>query len=138
MLSTSVGSELSLPRSPMECENSPSVLVRSTPPISVNSNFQRAINNPSPSNMESPPKSRRMSFKEKFRKFTSPTLSRKQQNQAEIPSDKINPKMVDSGVGNDSDSCISGSFSVSSCSPKAVDLFEDRNKKIPSNGSVNL
>merc|ERR1711978_221393 len=50
--------------------------------------------------LESPSKSRRMSFKEKFRKFTSPTLSRKQNE----PS-----KMVDSGVGFDSDSC-SGSF----------------------------
>ena len=38
-----------------------------------------------------------MSFKEKFKKFTSPTMSRKHSSEAS--------KMVDSGVGFDSDSC---------------------------------
>ena len=93
MMSTSVGSELSLPRSPLEevagVRNSPAPLI-----------VTRGSNQRNESPLESPTKSRRLSFKEKFKKFTSPTMSRKQSETS---------KMVDSGVGFDSDSC-SGSF----------------------------
>merc|ERR1719400_361681 len=84
MMSNSVGSELSLVRSPLE-------ETASTPGIT------RGVRQRSEDNLESPTKSRRMSFKEKFKKFTSPTLSRKQQVETN--------KMVDSGVGFDSESC---------------------------------
>ena len=103
MMSTSVGSELSLTRSPLD-----EVMFPATPslvggpdgspgPVVTRGSNQRPESELA---LESPSKTRRMSFKEKFRKFTSPTLSRKQNE----PS-----KMVDSGVGFDSDSC-SGSF----------------------------
>ena len=93
MMSTSVGSELSLPRSPLE-----EVMVAApspAPPVVTRGSNQRT------DPLESPTKSRRLSFKEKFKKFTSPTMSRKHSSDAS--------KMVDSGVGFDSDSC-SGSF----------------------------
>merc|ERR1719471_301564 len=100
MMSTSVGSELSLPRSPLEDVTSASNRhqpVSSSPaPVAVT----RGSNQRNESPLESPTKSRRMSFKEKFKKFTSPTMSRKQSETS---------KMVDSGVGFDSDSC-SGSY----------------------------
>ena len=102
MMSTSVGSQspledvstlsqslnMSLPQS-----SSP----QPAPVITRGSTNQRSETE----TLESPTKSRRMSFKEKFRKFTSPTMSRKQT--------ETQSKMVDSGVGFDSDSC-SGSF----------------------------
>ena len=102
MMSTSVGSQspledvstlshslnMSLPQS-----SSP----QPAPVITRGSTNQRSETE----TLESPNKSRRMSFKEKFRKFTSPTMSRKQT--------ETQSKMVDSGVGFDSDSC-SGSF----------------------------
>merc|ERR1719445_2750091 len=93
MMSTSVGSELSLPRSPLE----EVVAAPSPAPLPVT----RGSNQRTDSPLESPTKSRRLSFKEKFKKFTSPTMSRKHSSEAS--------KMVDSGVGFDSDSC-SGSF----------------------------
>merc|ERR1719507_2183967 len=98
-MSTSVGSELSLTRSPLEEGLTP--VTPSFPLISRGSTQRTQDTDP----LESPTKSRRMSFKEKFKKFTSPTLSRKQNPE---PS-----KMIDSGVGFDSDSC-SGSFEAKS------------------------
>ena len=127
MMSTSVGSELSLIRSPLE-ENPGS----GSPAPGIS----RGVRQRSQDNLESPTKSRRMSFKEKFRKFTSPTLSRKQQGETN--------KMVDSGVGFDSDSC-SGSYEsgkgsklkeklVSALSPESMRKNEGSPKKMkPSN-----
>ena len=100
MMSTSVGSELSLTRSPLEEGATP---VTPSYPLISRGSTQRQNQDTDP--LESPTKSRRMSFKEKFKKFTSPTLSRKQNPE---PS-----KMIDSGVGFDSDSC-SGSFETKS------------------------
>ena len=126
MMSTSVGSEVSLIRSPLEETGSGSP----APGIS------RGVRQRSQDNLESPTKSRRMSFKEKFRKFTSPTLSRKQQLETN--------KMVDSGVGFESDSC-SGSYEsgkgsklkeklVSALSPESLRKSEGSPKKMkPSN-----
>ena len=91
MMSTSVGSELSLPRSPLE-----EVTAVPSPALAVSRGSNQRTDP-----LESPTKSRRLSFKEKFKKFTSPTMSRKHSSEAS--------KMVDSGVGFDSDSC-SGSF----------------------------
>ena len=95
MMSTSIGSELSLTRSPLDEGATP--VTPSFPLITRGASQRTDTADP----LESPTKSRRMSFKEKFKKFTSPTLSRKQNSE---PS-----KMIDSGVGFDSDSC-SGSF----------------------------
>ena len=127
MMSTSVGSEVSLIRSPLE----------ETASGSPATGISRGVRQRSQDNLESPTKSRRMSFKEKFRKFTSPTLSRKQQ-QGETN------KMVDSGVGFESDSC-SGSYEsgkgsklkeklVSALSPESLRKSEGSPKKMkPSN-----
>ena len=99
MMSTSVGSELSLPRSPLDEVNSQTPVTTLTSlhheHLTTSGSLQKQ-DDP----LESPSKTRRMSFKEKLRKFTSPTMSRKQSDTS---------KMVDSGVGFDSDSC-SGSF----------------------------
>ena len=127
MMSTSVGSEVSLIRSPLEETGSGSPAT----------GISRGVRQRSQDNLESPTKSRRMSFKEKFKKFTSPTLSRKQQ-QGETN------KMVDSGVGFESDSC-SGSYEsgkgsklkeklVSALSPESLRKSEGSPKKMkPSN-----
>merc|ERR1719192_189243 len=127
MMSTSVGSEVSLFRSPLE-ENPGS----GSPAPGIS----RGVRQRSHEDLESATKSRRMSFKEKFRKFTSPTLSRKQQSETN--------KMVDSGVGFDSDSC-SGSYEsgkgsklkeklVSALSPESMRKNEGSPKKMkPSN-----
>jgi hypothetical protein len=111
MVSTSVGSELSLPRSPLE-EISTSAGTTSTAIMTAatradaplrksieSSNNSPFVRGTTTRNSEallplqpmagavkdelpSPTKSRRMSFKDKLRKFTSPTLQRKQQQQA--------------------------------------------------------
>merc|ERR1719334_2039471 len=99
MMSTSVGSELSLPRSPMDDITPTSCLL---PPKSSSPSVSNVIIRGSNQRMEdcsveSPTKSRRMSFKEKFKKFTSPTMSRKHNVNSEQ-----NSKMIDSGVGIDS------------------------------------
>jgi len=97
MMSTSVGSELSLPRSPFDETPCTPMPKASSPAVGV---IIRGSNQRNEDNLDSPTKARRMSFKEKFKKFTSPTMSRKQSD--------LN-KMVDSGVGFDSDS-YSGSY----------------------------
>jgi len=97
MMSTSVGSELSLPRSPLDETPSTPIQKSSSPAVGV---IIRGSNQRNEENLDSPTKSRRMSFKEKFKKFTSPTMSRKQSE---------TNKMIDSGVGIDSDS-YSGSY----------------------------
>jgi len=97
LMSTSVGSELSLPRSPLDETPSTPMPKASSPAVGV---IIRGSNQRNEDNLESPTKSRRMSFKEKFKKFTSPTMSRKQSE---------TNKMIDSGVGIDSDS-YSGSY----------------------------
>merc|ERR1719250_37187 len=97
MMSTSVGSELSLPRSPLDETPSTPIQKSSSPAVGV---IIRGSNQRNEESLDSPTKSRRMSFKEKFKKFTSPTMSRKQSE---------TNKMIDSGVGIDSDS-YSGSY----------------------------
>ena len=127
MMSTSVGSEVSLMRSPLEETGS------GCPATGIS----RGVRQRSQDNLESPTKSRRMSFKEKFRKFTSPTLSRKQQSETN--------KMVDSGVGFESDSC-SGSYEsgkgsklkeklVSALSPESLRKSEGSPKKMKASNS---
>merc|ERR1719150_1491069 len=126
MMSTSVGSDVSLIRSPLEEKTSGS------PATGISCGVRQR----SHEDLESATKSRRMSFKEKFKKFTSPPLSRKQQVETN--------KMVDSGVGFESDSC-SGSYEsgkgsklkeklVSALSPESLRKSEGSPKKMkPSN-----
>ena len=130
MMSNSVGSELSLVRSPLD--EHPGT---SSPCPGIN----RGVRQRSEDTLESPTKSRRMSFKEKFRKFTSPTMSRKHNE---------TNKMVDSGVGFESDSC-SGSYEakdsckgsrlkdklVSALSPESSRKSEGSPKKLKSSSS---
>ena len=75
MLSTSVGSDISCSRSPLDdiTPANPHKLQDNTAlPIVTESNYSTR------SEFEQEPKSRRMSFKQKFKKFKSPTISRKQ------------------------------------------------------------
>ena len=127
MMSTSVGSDVSLIRSPLEEKTSGS------PATGISCGVRQR----SHEDLESPTKSRRMSFKEKFKKFTSPTLSRKQQVETN--------KMVDSGVGFDSESCP-GSYEsgkgsklkeklVSALSPESMRKSEGSPKKMKSSNS---
>lgn len=138
MVSTSVGSELSLPRSPLEetttammstkTVNSSAVTsTASSRPVTMrkatttdSSPFVRGTTttrqtgeNPANKDDLSPTKTRRMSFKDKLRKFTSPTLPRKQNNSnnsVDVPSRLI----TDSGLGE-----MEGTGEGSSCSPLA-------------------
>ncbi len=139
MVSTSVGSELSLPRSPLEetttammsakivnsSVTSSTALSRpvamrkatttdSSPFVRGTTTTRQTSENP-PANKDdlSPTKTRRMSFKDKLRKFTSPTLPRKQNsnnNSGDVPS----RLMTDSGLGG-----MEGTGEGSSCSPLA-------------------
>merc|ERR550525_1639404 len=120
MMSTSVGSDVSLIRSPLEEKTSGS------PATGISCGVRQR----SHEDLESPTKSRRMSFKEKFKKFTSPTLSRKQQVETN--------KMVDF----DSESCL-GSYEsgkgsklkeklVSALSPESMRKSEGSPKKMKS------
>ncbi len=136
MVSTSVGSELSLPHSPLEetttammsakIVNSSAVTsTASSRPVAMrkatttdSSPFVRGTTttrqtgeNPANKDDLSPTKTRRMSFKDKLRKFTSPTLPRKQNNNSgDVPS----RLMTDSGLGG-----MEGTGEGSSCSPLA-------------------
>ncbi len=138
MVSTSVGSELSLPRSPLEettaamsakIVNSSAKSTASSRPVAMrkatttdSSPFVRGTTttrqtseNP-PANKDdlSPTKTRRMSFKDKLRKFTSPTLPRKQNNNNNNSGDVPSRLMTDSGLGG-----MEGTGEGSSCSPLA-------------------
>ena len=128
MVSTSVGSELSLPRSPLLEETTVAVTrtVTTVATAACSVPMRKSADNSSPfvrgtttrnsesakdaDQASSPTKSRRMSFKDKLRKFTSPTLQRKQHQQS---TDDSGLGMVEGG----------GDVSmISSSSPLAVSL----------------